>query len=193
MSLVDLVDNTRTDKNTGHSYLEIYEKLIAHKKDTAKNILEIGIFQGGSIKLWYDYFQNATIHAIDIMDMNYVWPEIRNKQRIKLYTSTNAYNPYFIMNNLFRDCIKFDMIIDDGPHTLESQKDCVFHYSHLLANDGVMIIEDLPFLEWADELKKVTPSHLQEFIEVYDRRPIKGRHDDILFVINCSKPKNQSQ
>lgn len=192
MSLFDLVDNTRTDKNTGHSYLEIYEKLIGHKKDTAKQILEIGIFHGGSIKLWYDFFPNATVHAIDVMPLEYVWPEIRNKDRIKLYTSTDAYNPQFIMNTLFSQNIRFDMIVDDGPHTLESQKECVFNYSHLLADNGVLIVEDLPFLHWADELRQCTPTHLKPYVEVYDRRPIKGRHDDILFVINRNKNLNAS-
>ena len=43
MSLLDFVDNTRTDKNTSHSYLDLYTKLLMHKKDTAKYILEIGI------------------------------------------------------------------------------------------------------------------------------------------------------
>ena len=46
--------------------LELYEKLLSPKKDTAKNILEIGIGDyrvknGGSVKLWKDYFTNATI------------------------------------------------------------------------------------------------------------------------------------
>jgi len=43
MSLIDLVDNSRTDKNTIHSYLEIYQELLSRKRDTAKNVLEIGI------------------------------------------------------------------------------------------------------------------------------------------------------
>jgi hypothetical protein len=48
MSLIDLVDNSRTDKKTLHSYLHLYQQLLINKKDTAKNVLEIGINQGGS-------------------------------------------------------------------------------------------------------------------------------------------------
>jgi len=51
MSLVDLADNSRTDKNTTHSYLPLYQKLLVNKKETAKNVLEVGIFHGGSINL----------------------------------------------------------------------------------------------------------------------------------------------
>ena len=43
MSLEDLVDNTRTDKNTIHSYLPLYQDLLVNKKESAKNVLEIGI------------------------------------------------------------------------------------------------------------------------------------------------------
>ena len=54
MSLVSLIDNTETDKNTVHSYLDLYEALLSPKKDTARNILEVGIGDfkeknGGSI------------------------------------------------------------------------------------------------------------------------------------------------
>jgi len=36
MSLIELVDNLRTDKNTLHSYLPLYEELLSCKKYTAK-------------------------------------------------------------------------------------------------------------------------------------------------------------
>jgi len=55
MSLEELVDNDRTDKNTIHSYLPLYQKLLIKKKETAKNVLEIGIYKGGSIKLWNNF------------------------------------------------------------------------------------------------------------------------------------------
>jgi hypothetical protein len=43
MSLIELVDNTRTDKNEIHGYLELYEQLLSRLKTSATNILEIGI------------------------------------------------------------------------------------------------------------------------------------------------------
>jgi len=43
MSLQQIVDNSKTDKNTVHSYLPLYQKLLESKKETAKNILEVGI------------------------------------------------------------------------------------------------------------------------------------------------------
>ena len=57
MSLEEIVDNSRTDKNTTHSYLPLYQKLLINKRETAKNVLEVGIYRGGSIKLWSDFLQ----------------------------------------------------------------------------------------------------------------------------------------
>jgi len=51
MELRSLINNSRTDKDTIHSYLETYEKLFNDKRLTSKSILEIGIYNGGSIKL----------------------------------------------------------------------------------------------------------------------------------------------
>ena len=69
MSLISLVDNSRTDKNTVHAYLDLYQKLLENKKNSAKNILEVGIGGGGSIQLWYDFFLNANIYFI--FDIHY--------------------------------------------------------------------------------------------------------------------------
>ena len=60
--LTNIVDNSRTDKNTVHSYLQLYQKLLIEKKDTATNVLEVGIYNRGSIKLWSDFFTNATVY-----------------------------------------------------------------------------------------------------------------------------------
>jgi hypothetical protein len=193
MRLYEL-NNSRTDKNTTHSYLELYEKLLCDKKVTAKNVLEIGIGpanfhasgNGGSIKMWHEYFINATVFALDIIHENDVWNEIKNKSRIKLLTSCDAYNETFFKNTFLNKNIKFDMILDDGPHTLESMKTCIKLYSQILTDDGILIIEDVQDIKWLDILSNEVPAHLKSYIEVYDLRHIKNRYDDIVFVINKS-------
>ena len=40
--LSELIDNSRTDKNTSHSYIDLYQRLLVGKKETAVNVLEIG-------------------------------------------------------------------------------------------------------------------------------------------------------
>jgi hypothetical protein len=184
MSLVDLVDNSRTDKNTSHSYLPLYQKLLENKKNTALNVLEIGIYSGGSIQLWSNFFSNATVYGLDILNIQDNWYNIINNDKIKLFTSTDAYDFEFFYNNFFKKNIKFDFMLDDGPHTLESMIKFIILYSHLMTDDGILIIEDVQYIEWVYILKECVPEHLKPFVIVYDLRENKGRYDDIVFTID---------
>ena len=184
MSLEELADNTRTDKNTVHSYLPLYEKLLSSKKYTAKNILEIGIQHGGSIKLWRDYFINATIYGLDIMHIDDVSDYIKNDDRIILYTSINGYDINFFINNFLKKDTKYDLLLDDGPHTLQSMIEFITLYSQIMTDDGILIIEDVQSWDWIDILKLAVPENLKKYIKIYDLRPNKGRYDDIVFTID---------
>lgn len=184
MSLEKIVDNSRTDKNTTHSYLPLYQKLLINKKETAKNVLEIGIQTGGSIKLWRDFFTNATVYGLDIININNVWNGIKNKEKIILHTSTDAYNNDFFITHFLNKNIKCDFMLDDGPHTLESMTQFIKLYSQIMTNDGILIIEDVQSWDWIDILKNAVPENLKQFIKVYDLRPNKGRYDDIVFTID---------
>jgi len=184
MSLISIVDNSRTDKNTTHSYLELYQSLLFNKKETAKNVLEVGIYDGGSIKLWHDYFVNATVYGLDIMNINNVYSELQNNDRIVLHTSTDAYNEETFKNNFLNKNIKCDFMLDDGPHTLESMIQFIKLYSQIMTDNGILIIEDVQAWDWIDILKNEVPAHLKPFIKVYDLRETKNRYDDIVFTIN---------
>jgi len=190
--LKSLVDDTRTDKNTVHSYLDLYETLLSKKKNTAKNVLEVGIGDfygrgnGGSIMLWHNYFQNARVHALDIQPINKIWDEIKNKNRIQLYTSTDAYNENTFKENFLDKNIKCDFMLDDGPHTLNSMIDFIRLYSQIMTDDGILIIEDVQKWEWIDILTSQVPVSLKQYVKTYDLRANKGRYDDIVFTIDKS-------
>lgn len=183
MSLEQLVDNTRTDKNTTHAYLPLYQRLLSTKKETAKNVLEVGIDKGGSIKLWNDFFVNATVYGLDIIHINNVWDTIKNNDKIKLFTSYNAYDSQ-MFNTFFNNKIKFDFMLDDGPHTLESMIQFIQLYSQIMTDDGILIIEDIPQISWIETLTNAVPEDLKPFIRTYDLRHIKGQFDDIVFTID---------
>jgi cephalosporin hydroxylase len=186
MSLEKIVNNLKTDKNTIHSYLPLYQNLLISKKETAKIVLEIGIYRGGSIKLWSDFFTNATVYGLDIMSINDVWEEIKNKDKIILHTSKDAYNEDFFIANFLYKNIKCDFMLDDGPHSLESMKQFIKLYSQIMTDDGILIIEDVQCIDWIDLLKNEVPEHLKRYIKVYDLRPNKNRYDDIVFTIDRS-------
>lgn len=173
--------NYTTDKFSSHSYLDSYDSILARKKDTALNVLEIGISKGGSILLWRDYFTNAQIYGLDIDPL----PEdIINdsKERINTFQA-NAYDEKFIKENFVNKGIKFDFLIDDGPHTLDSMKFFATYYSMLMAPGAIMIIEDIPILEWGAQIISCFPKNIQSKARTIDLRHIQKRWDDIIVVL----------
>lgn len=184
-SMNEISDNSLTDKNTAHSYFDVYESLFNRLRTNAKNVLEVGIYWGGSIKLWRDYFANAKIFAVDVCNLDFIKKkEITNDHNISLFTNTNGYDDNFIADNFYSKNIKFDLILDDGPHTLESQCLFIVKYLPLLSENGIMVIEDVQHINCIDTLTNFVPLEFKKYIQVYDLRNVKGQYDDILFVIN---------
>lgn len=184
--LKQLIDNTKTDKDTGHSYVDVYDCLFYRKKLVAKNVLEVGIALGGSIKLWNDYFENANVYGLDINELVHIPDFLKDKERIKILAGINAYDDEFIKNNLSDK--KFDVVLDDGPHTLESMKDFINKYLPLLTDNGILVIEDIQDINWINQLKGLVPTEDKKNIQVFDLRINKNRADDILFIINRTLP-----
>jgi|TARA_R110002110_G_C13405343_1_gene713116 8-demethyl-8-alpha-L-rhamnosyltetracenomycin-C 2'-O-methyltransferase len=180
MTLVKL-NNRHTDKNTRHSYLPLYDTLLNSIKDTANSVLEIGVNTGGSIKLWHDYFTKASIYGCDILDKIKI-PELKTNDRVFLHLDENAYTKEYVQRKFKNK--KFDFILDDGVHRVESQMNFIELYSPLLSENGILIIEDIKSLEWLDELKNKTPKNLKKYIKTYDLRKNKKRYDDIVFTID---------
>lgn len=191
MSLLSLVDNKRTDKNTGHSYLNLYESLLNKYKYTSSNVLEIGIGppprisglkdNGGSIKLWHDYFSNAHIYTADIISFEDIANDLKNNPRIHIVLG-DAYDPkgetYNILNK-----INYDFVLDDGPHSLDSMIRFICLYFPLLNQGGILIIEDVQDITWLDILKQHVPDDYKKNVQFHDLRSIKNRYDDIVFVV----------
>lgn len=177
-----------TDKNTAHSYLPLYEEILSSKKNSAKNVLEIGIGDfnmknGGSILMWRNYFLGAKIHAVDRLHISRVYDKLVRDPQVELYTSVDGYNDEFVENTFVKNGTKFDFMLDDGPHTLESMKKFIQLYSGLLEDDGILMIEDIQSWDWIEELEKVVPESLKCFVHSYDLRKNKNRYDDIVFSI----------
>ena len=55
-----------TDKNTTHSYAELYEALYTSRRDSARAVLELGIYSGASVVVWAEYFASAAVVGADI-------------------------------------------------------------------------------------------------------------------------------
>jgi predicted O-methyltransferase YrrM len=158
---------TDTDKDTDHSYFEVYEDLCANKK--IRRVLEVGVMGGGSLRLWAGYFPKAQVFGIDIRHMS--------DYGDRIYTMTgDAYTSGALYSLL--PFGPFDLIIDDGSHEPEHLKFFAKEYQALLADGGTMVIEDVPTSECAQDLLALLP----ESARIVDRRHIKQRFDDLLVI-----------
>lgn len=163
-----------TDKFSDHSYGNFYNELLYGKEDSDMSVIEIGIYQGGSVRLFFDYLKNAMIIGVD--SCNYLCnhsPKHYTEDRMKIIFQ-DAYTrglpaPYESM----------DIIIDDASHILQDQIYALANFPEYLKSGGILIIEDVP--EGAEmELIKHTPAGGKFWIE--NLRHVKGRWDDCLVV-----------
>ena len=178
-----LVNNHRTDKNTSHSYLEVYEPFIRRIRDSAQNVMEIGLQKGGGSLMFHDYFTRAMIFGVDIEPYEKMLPDLKQIPRLKIVPGMDAFSPSFV--KVMKDHgLKFDFILDDGPHTLESFLFGIKNFLDLLTDDGIFIIEDIQEYEWTKQMVDAVPESMRKAVFVIDRRGVKGRYDDIVFVFD---------
>jgi len=173
-----------TDKNTIHNYTGIYEEILSGFTDKEGKLLEIGVQHGGSSLLWQKYLPKFNLCMVDIADIvnPWIWHCMDQNPNDYTFYECNAYDPEFV-EELIEEWCGFDIIIDDGPHTLESQVFAVNHYLPILNEGGVFAIEDIQDFSHIEVLSNAVPEELKSGIEIYDVRETKGRYDDLIFVV----------
>lgn len=124
-----------TDK-INHGYMKIYNPLFLSMENVNK-VLEIGVYEGGSLKMLSHFFKDATVHGIDILNKNYL-----DTDKIK----THIYNQEVkedLVEFIEKNGGEFDLIIDDGGHTMKQQQISFGVLFRHLKSGGVYILEDL--------------------------------------------------
>lgn len=164
-----------TDKTTVHSYGEFYDRALEPYRGRPIRLLEIGVDRGGSLRLWDAYFEGqADIVGVDIdlsrLEATAEWSACF--ARGDAYTAEMAGS----LGDL-------DVIIDDGPHTLHSMLTLIDLYVPRLRPGGLMVIEDVQDWCWYESLMNAVPDGSRW--EAHDLRHVKGRYDDMLFVIRA--------
>lgn len=96
----------------------LYDSLFSKYRRESITLLEIGISHGGSLRAWCDYFSIATILGIDKNA-----PAPSNMPVIGRATALigNVLDAVF-MQGVIDTYMSFDIIIDDGAHTAETQQ-----------------------------------------------------------------------
>jgi hypothetical protein len=121
-----------------HNYTPVYSRIFSNIRHDVIDFFELGIYMGGSVKGWADYFRNSQILAGDV-DKNY----LVNNERIKSFIcdQDDANSIRSLWENFSGK--RFDVIIEDGKHEFFSNMNFFQNSVHMLKENGIFIIEDL--------------------------------------------------
>ena len=71
MNLVEIGKKYPSSKNIS-GFIQLYEKYFLPFRESKINILEIGVDNGDSLRIWREYFPNANICGIDIDKKDFI-------------------------------------------------------------------------------------------------------------------------
>lgn len=129
---------SKTDKgNAGHHFTDLYDLFFSPLRSSASKIFEIGIAAGGSLEMWRDYFPKATIYGIDIDPKTEL-----DSDRIKTFVANQADRAQ-LKSFIDKFGGQFDMILDDGGHTMDEQQVSIGFLFPYLKPGGFYVIEDV--------------------------------------------------
>jgi len=124
----------RSDKATHHGYLPFYEARIGEPK----SIIEFGILNGASLKMWHARYPAATVIGLDIEDKK--TPE--GCYTFKIDATKE--------NWITKIRPTFDLIIDDASHKTLDQIATFELWWPLVAKGGCFIIEDVHTMHFTE-------------------------------------------
>ncbi len=139
-----------TDRG-GHHYTDLYELLLRRWREREITILELGVLDGGSVRMWREYFPNSHVTAIDI-ENKVTFPDDPNVE----FIHGDAYTDEVISKLSGR---AFDIMIDDTDHRVETQTIFIQRYSQFLKPNGIMIVEDIIMKDGSLTLKGHLPEN----------------------------------
>ena len=175
-SLNDVVVDCDTDKERAHKYVSnFYNQEFERFKNRDINVLEIGIWNGGSIEMWRQYFPYATIYGTDITAER-LKPSVRDLPGVHI-SIRDAYSADFAAS-----LPDFDILIDDGPHTEASQIEFLELYLPKMRDGAVLVIEDILDSASVEKFKALVPTVGYQS-EVRDIRPVSKLPESLLFIV----------
>ena len=149
-------------------YFEIYDRYLSQFRHKPVNVLEIGVANGGSLKMWKKYFgDNAKIYGVDVNKDCKRFEELN----VEIFIGSQTDRKFL---NKVKDKIGIiDILIDDGGHTMNQQITTFEVLFEAISENGIYICEDLHTSYW----KRFGGGHKKDdtFIE-YSKNFIDSLH-----------------
>jgi hypothetical protein len=166
-SLMELGEVFPTDKHYQHNYFsQVYQDVLSPIKNDVKTLLEIGILDGNSLKVFKRFFKDAKVYGVDLRsdtidgDIEVIKCDQSDEEDLNLLVER------------FSDGI--DVILDDGSHKMYDQQITMAVMFNALKSGGIFIMEDLHtsteclmpekvMFGWGDPTKTTTLQMLENY------------------------------
>ena len=163
-----------TDKNIYfHNYTRQYNSLLHDFRKKPIKYLEIGVYNGGSIKAFRETFKNSTCClGLDIDNRYKKYEDVKNNVFVEIGDATNSN----FIQQITEKYGSFDIILDDGSH---KNKDVIESFEllfPLLNDNGIYIVEDTICYKSKDYMVENYENHLQYFFK-YTQHLNQWRYD----------------
>tara|TARA_A100001011_G_C14287517_1_gene834516 strand:- start:1654 stop:2439 length:786 start_codon:yes stop_codon:yes gene_type:complete len=136
-------NNKKNIINKWDHYFEIYDRYFKKYKDQDIVLLEIGVSNGGSLKMWEDYFSNnSKIYGVDID------PRCKEFESKNIEIFIGSQTDLQFLKKIKNKIPKVDILIDDGGHFMNQQ---IISFNELfghIKDDGVYLCEDTHTSYW---------------------------------------------
>jgi cephalosporin hydroxylase len=135
-----------TNVHKWHHYFDIYTKHFEAYRQRPIRMLEIGVFRGGSLRMWKEYFHpDSVIVGIDI-DKTCKEHEIAER---KVFVRIGSQADPEFLSAVTDEFGPFDIILDDGSHKTHHQNISFGAlFRDALTDGGCYMVEDVHTNYW---------------------------------------------
>lgn len=127
-----------TDKSSlGHDYLSFYENYFSPLRTRRIKLLEIGVANGASVKMWEEYFPEAEIIGVDVV------PTCKQFEGGRIAVEIVRPGDFADLARVAAERGPFDIVIEDASHRWNDQIQSLKTPFPHVKPGGVYIVEDL--------------------------------------------------
>lgn len=124
-------------------YFEIYDRHFSRFRGTDVHVVEFGVFQGGSLQMWKQYFgPKCRITGIDIN------PHCKIVEEEQIDIIIGDQEDRRFLKSLVERIPRMDILIDDGGHTMRQQINTFEELFQHVDENGVYLCEDIHTSYW---------------------------------------------
>jgi hypothetical protein len=135
--------NTGRLSHKWQHYFEIYDRHFSRFRGKEIIVLEIGVFQGGSLQMWKHYFgPKAKIYGIDTD------PRCKSLEEEGIRIFIGSQSDRNFLREIVKTIPEIDILIDDGGHTMKQQITSFEELFKHIKQDGVYLCEDCLTSYW---------------------------------------------